>query len=949
MGGKYIPVFVIMLFVFNLSLGRSQGCIQCNENLGDGAINRDYNHSSYIHVAEEESILVENIYSHGWVAKYTDSIRECGNVTYVDVAIDPSDGDIVYSMIVEKRDEEENVSFVFHLYRWDTDNVDIQGRHAYIHYYEIANFTVVADANLTPMISHLDTTILQNRTYILAFSLTTTQWTIKLKVSHIYVYKYENLDLVGDEFVLLENITDYSLGRYFFSVGISLDSYNNDFVLMYGYGYYEFLWGVGLFVGYCLNMTYWGESGINSTYYDFYIYNKIIAISNVILDNDVVYGATTLHWNQIDLDWIVVMAWNISDNYTSLYGGGISSFYSDYFGSPPDYKWISISLYNGTNYMIVLWEGHTEIRQYLFQMYCYVGDIRNNSDIAFLYEDIALESKYPSNIECVDTDYSDNDVYFLMLEYDEDVGMHAPTLINSSVNTTTGIFEWGASKHLCIGDIWPLKISSVMTDTYDIFGSAICIVDSEYDWAPIIIYSDTDKDCLGDWEESNVYLTNPNESDTDGDGIIDGSEVYTYGTEPNLYDSDNDGLDDKFELEKRPDIIYDQYGGCKNLYITNPCDNDTDDDGILDYYEVVGDYMIGTRHGYKTDPTKNDTDGDGLMDFDEIYFGVEYWIGTRNNVYVSYPNATLVDTDGDGISDYDEKQLELDPTSMDTDDDGIDDYRELYFYVSNPHMPDTDGDGLSDGLEVSLGTDILKDDTDGDGLSDGEEIENYSTDPFLSDTDGDGLNDYEETKVYGTDPLNRDTDGDGLTDSEEVDRMLNPKSKDSDGDGIPDIYDILLPHFPDYVLIISLVGVLLLYRAYTYGVFRNWKRDIIAIGIADVGGVPMFILPEDFKTRYDLNLISSGLLGIHTLTSEIIGKELRRLVLSGELPVFISKSDSSIMFAFIKKEYPKIIKQLTRLHGELESNYEQLLASWSGLVEESEEIKLWLQSRLGIQ
>lgn len=43
---------------------------------------------------------------------------------------------------------------------------------------------------------------------------------------------------------------------------------------------------------------------------------------------------------------------------------------------------------------------------------------------------------------------------------------------------------------------------------------------------------DTDGDGLYDWDEANVYFTDPARSDTDGDAVSDGEEVYN-GTNPN--------------------------------------------------------------------------------------------------------------------------------------------------------------------------------------------------------------------------------------------------------------------------------------------------------------------------------------------------------------------------------------------------------------------------------
>ena len=86
------------------------------------------------------------------------------------------------------------------------------------------------------------------------------------------------------------------------------------------------------------------------------------------------------------------------------------------------------------------------------------------------------------------------------------------------------------------------------------------------------------------WLESfsfTVYIeTDPNDNDTDDDGLLDGEEVY---------------LGD--------------YG-----FITNPRLADSDGDGLDDYEEVTGS---GDANGYITDPRDNDTDGDGIHDLSD--------------------------------------------------------------------------------------------------------------------------------------------------------------------------------------------------------------------------------------------------------------------------------------------------------------------------------------------
>jgi predicted outer membrane repeat protein len=88
--------------------------------------------------------------------------------------------------------------------------------------------------------------------------------------------------------------------------------------------------------------------------------------------------------------------------------------------------------------------------------------------------------------------------------------------------------------------------------------------------------TDTDSDGLCDWDEENIYGTDPNDPDTDDDGMPDGWEVFN-GTNPLVHDA-----------------------------LADP-----DDDGLTNIEE----------YGYGTNPLLANTDGDGLEDGDEIQQG----------------------------------------------------------------------------------------------------------------------------------------------------------------------------------------------------------------------------------------------------------------------------------------------------------------------------------------
>jgi outer membrane protein OmpA-like peptidoglycan-associated protein len=181
---------------------------------------------------------------------------------------------------------------------------------------------------------------------------------------------------------------------------------------------------------------------------------------------------------------------------------------------------------------------------------------------------------------------------------------------------------------------------------------------------------DSDGDGLSDWDEVNVYHTDPFNWDTDGDSLSDGDEVLKYHTDPLKVDTDGDGLSDYDEVMK---------------YHTDPLKVDTDGDGLSDYDEVMK---------YHTDPLKVDTDGDGLSDYDEVM--------------VYHTDPLNPDTDGDGLSDGDEVlKYHTDPLKWDTDGDGLSDGEEVLKYHTNPLKADTDGGGVPDGVEVKRGSNPL--------------------------------------------------------------------------------------------------------------------------------------------------------------------------------------------------------------------------------------------------
>jgi uncharacterized delta-60 repeat protein len=146
-------------------------------------------------------------------------------------------------------------------------------------------------------------------------------------------------------------------------------------------------------------------------------------------------------------------------------------------------------------------------------------------------------------------------------------------------------------------DINPYNMVIDSLDNLYITGS---IYDTED--ADIFLYRfgiDFDEDGLSDWQEINVFFTDPNNPDTDEDFLKDGEELNEYNTDPFNNDTDSDGLLDGQEV---------------NIYFTNPLSPDTDGDTLSDGDEV---------NIYHTDPTLMDSDGDGFRDDMEVALGFD--------------------------------------------------------------------------------------------------------------------------------------------------------------------------------------------------------------------------------------------------------------------------------------------------------------------------------------
>ncbi len=242
--------------------------------------------------------------------------------------------------------------------------------------------------------------------------------------------------------------------------------------------------------------------------------------------------------------------------------------------------------------------------------------------------------------------------------------------------------------------------------------------------------------------------------------------------------------------------------------IYDTCDDDTDDDGIVNCKDEDSDGdtipdSVEANHDGDPSNTPNDADNDGIYDFmdlDSDDNGIPDATEAGKN-----PNKP-VDTDGDTVPDY---------ITFDNDGDMVDDVDEIvgltppgdihpgrkcgndWCTPGTPKKPwDSDGDTIPDYLDTDSDGDTIpdsiemRDDTDNDGI----------LDRYDPDSDNDGIPDSKEVDANGK-PLSYEKDGniiycfrtddcdnDALPDSKEVDcGNGDPKfNDDSDGDGYPD-------------------------------------------------------------------------------------------------------------------------------------------------------------------
>ncbi len=247
--------------------------------------------------------------------------------------------------------------------------------------------------------------------------------------------------------------------------------------------------------------------------------------------------------------------------------------------------------------------------------------------------------------------------------------------------------------------------------------------------------TDTDGDGYDDDEEVNIHGTDPTTEDGDEDGLTDMEEVLL-GTDPYDEDTDGDGLEDGIEVEGWEVGAITQDGYVSYHVTSNPLDaTDRDGDGLNDLQEYEVSENVDYFVGYGTDPDEDDTDEDGLLDGEEVYHqDITDWNENGNTIEMLGGWFVTVDLnrDGDcldsnvvvtenGVQTSRDEHYRVNPNPLDfnCDEDTLTDYQERWAYKGNQ-------DPSNDDVEEFF------------GITSASLIWSCGTDPFIRDTDADG-------------------------------------------------------------------------------------------------------------------------------------------------------------------------------------------------------------------
>ncbi len=364
---------------------------------------------------------------------------------------------------------------------------------------------------------------------------------------------------------------------------------------------------------------------------------------------------------------------------------------------------------------------------------------------------------------------------------------------------------------------------AVAVETSHVTGNTLTVVD------------DFDGDGMGDWWEIHWFntLVRIGSEDTDFDGLTNGVE-FTFSTtypndlaalDPTKWDTDDDGMNDKWEMDyysngngliaTKDDAQDDNdKDGLLNIMeyhgiggSLNPINRDTDNDTLLDSFEVAWYYPLNGIDPHTAGDPAADPDGDGLSNRREQCLLAPLWEGRANDTWSSTnlftTNLWLVSTNTTYIDEDARRELQ---------------HTRAYSTATNgtwtdPSDWDSDGDLLPDGWEVEFGLNPMNaifgqgfhDDPDGDGLMNHEEYLGQdgkrATEKEYVDGSGDETNPMQHnwrppSTPYSGIGVSRDTTPGGALPTKS---LGHHGGYDTDDDGLSDLYEIHEEYVGGYI------------------------------------------------------------------------------------------------------------------------------------------------------
>lgn len=290
--------------------------------------------------------------------------------------------------------------------------------------------------------------------------------------------------------------------------------------------------------------------------------------------------------------------------------------------------------------------------------------------------------------------------------------------------------------------------------------------------------SDKDEDGLNDYEEENIYHTDPNNVDSDGDGMNDGAEIMLF-MDPNSTSTDNM----QFSLPEFT-LIHSEKSIYSGDFDSAWGDIDKSEDFVkfideefnitIDEMKILHKNFAPAFFGIEDKEVKiiniinKETISEDLIELDyKVFFkeSEDYYVQQART-----DKAYLRKVDNEWFVDVYEEFKNIKA-------ENIAEFQILKRIYSKTNleqfeMSDTSNDSNLDILDnetISSGT--------SEKIDDDSAIDNNLIEDVLKDSDKDGLTDKEEIEIYHTDPNNFDTDEDGYSDGSEVENGYNPNGE----------------------------------------------------------------------------------------------------------------------------------------------------------------------------